>query len=285
MNGAKQLRLLPAPKPLTERLGAEFFLRIAKAPGVYRMFDEAGVLLYVGQSSNLRDRLNSYRHVHPDRDSRKTIRLVHQVRRIEWEVCDSPTSAVLRENELLRTLRPRFNRMNTYPPSCFFIAVQLGEGELRLLLTRDTTIEGRIFGAFKGASPAFAALCRLLFITSNRPGGLAQFPDRLLTALPLRAQRFRVEAGIAGMVADYLAGKSPVLIEHLADVCSTVAMRTPFEQNLMLADLIAAEDFFVRGPKRVKALRERSQVTTEWVEPEALVDFITTDRLEIRGRP
>jgi GIY-YIG catalytic domain len=107
----QQLRLLPAPKPLNDRLGAAFFRGIPRAPGVYRMFDEAGLLLYVGQSSDLRDRLNSYRHVHPDRDSKKTNKLVHLVRRIEWEVCDSAVSAVLMENELLRTLRPRFNRM------------------------------------------------------------------------------------------------------------------------------------------------------------------------------
>ena len=46
---SQQLRLLPAPKPLTERLGAAFFRSIPRLPGVYRMFDEAGVLLYVGQ--------------------------------------------------------------------------------------------------------------------------------------------------------------------------------------------------------------------------------------------
>ena len=56
----QQLRLLPAPKPLTERFGAAFFRGSPRVPGVYRMFDEAGLLLYVGQSSDLRDRLNSY---------------------------------------------------------------------------------------------------------------------------------------------------------------------------------------------------------------------------------
>ena len=80
---SQQLRLLPAPKPLTERFGAAFFRGLPRAPGVYRMFDETGLLLYVGQSRDLHDRLNSYRHVHPDRESRKTVRLVHLVRRIE----------------------------------------------------------------------------------------------------------------------------------------------------------------------------------------------------------
>ncbi len=280
----QQLRLLPVPKPLTERLGCEFFRGIPRAPGVYRMFDEAGFLLYVGQSSDLRDRLNSYRHVHPERDSRKTNRLVHLVRRIDWEVCDSAVSAVLRENELLRTLRPRFNRMNVYPKACFFIGVERDGGLLRLTLTRDTTLTGKLFGAFKGAAWPFASLCRLLFIASHRDVSFGHFPSRLLTTAPLRTQCFGLEESVESLVEDYLAGESVSLVEALTDVCSEVDMRTPFEQNLMLADLVIVEEFFERGPQQVRRLRLRANVATTWVEPEALVDFVATDRLEAAER-
>ena len=118
----RQLRLFAPPKPLTERFGAEFFRAIPEVPGVYRLFAGEGRIIYIGPSQNLRDRLNSYRHVHPERDSRKTVRLVHAVRRIEWEICESPANARLRENELLRTVRPRFNRVNVWPWACFYLA-------------------------------------------------------------------------------------------------------------------------------------------------------------------
>jgi len=277
----QQLRLLPAPKPLTERLGPAFFRDIPRMPGVYRMFDEAGLLLYVGQSSDLRDRLNSYRHVHPDRDSKKTIQLVHLVRRIEWEVCDSPVSAVLRENELLRALRPRFNRMNVYPKACFFIGVERDEGLLRLTLTRDTTINGKLFGAFKGAAWPFASLCRLLFIASRRDVDLGHFPSRLLTTAPLRTQSFGLDESVASLVEGYLAGESASLVEALTDVCSEVEMRTPFEQNIMLADLIAAEEFFERGPMKVRRLKLRANLDGNWLEPQTLVDLLAVHRLEV----
>ena len=277
----QQLRFLPAPKPLNERLGSTFFRGIPRAPGVYRMFDEAGLLLYIGQSSDLRDRLNSYRHVHPDRDSKKTNRLVHLVRRIEWEVCDSAVSAVLRENELLRTLRPRFNRMNVYPKACFFVGVEREEELLRLTLTRDTTMSGKLFGAFKGAAWPFASLCRLLFIASHREVDLGHFPSRLLTTAPLRTQSFGLEDSVALLVEDYLGGESVSLVEALTDVCSEVEMRTPFEQNLMLADLIAVEEFFERGPRKVKRLKMKVETKTDWVEPEVLVDFLVAARLEV----
>jgi len=278
---SQQLRLLPAPRPLTDRLGAAFFRGLPRAPGVYRMFDEAGLLLYVGQSRDLHDRLNSYRHVHPDRDSRKTVRLVHLARRIEWEVCDSPVSAVLRENELLRTLRPRFNRMNVYPKACFFIAVDREEGLLRLTLTRDTGAPGKLFGAFRGAAWPFAALCRLLFIAGHTNLSLGHFPSRLLTTVPLRTQGFGLEEALAQQVEDYLAGDSMGVVESLIGVCSDVQMRTPFEQNLMLADLISVEEFFGRGPAKVRRLRQQSDGAADWVEPEALVDFLAANRLEV----
>jgi hypothetical protein len=278
---SQQLRLLPAPRPLTDRLGAAFFRGLPRAPGVYRMFDEAGLLLYVGQSRDLHDRLNSYRHVHPDRDSRKTVRLVHLARRIEWEVCDSPVSAVLRENELLRTLRPRFNRMNVYPKACFFIAVDREEGLLRLTLTRDTGAPGKLFGAFRGAAWPFAALCRLLFIAGHTNLSLGHFPSRLLTTAPLRTQGFGLEEALGQQVEDYLAGDSMGVVESLIGVCSDVQMRTPFEQNLMLADLISVEEFFGRGPAKVRRLRQQSDGAADWVEPEALVDFLAANRLEV----
>ncbi|MEN9677417.1 MAG: hypothetical protein RIS76_3313 [Verrucomicrobiota bacterium] len=277
----QQLRLLPTPKPLNERLGREFFRGIPGVPGVYWMFDEAGELLYVGQSRDLRDRLNSYRHVHPDRDSRKTVRLVHLVRRIEWEVCDTPVSAVLRENELLRTLRPRFNRMNVYPKACFFIALDREQGLLRLTLTRDTATPRKLFGAFRGAAWPFAALCRLLFIASHSSMSLGHFPARLLTIAPLQTQSFGLEAAFTQRVEDYLAGEAADLVERLTEVCSQVEMRTPFEQNLMLADLVSVEEFFERGPQQVRRLRRRANVVTTWVEPEVLVDFLAVDRLEV----
>src|SRR5437016_7983464 len=84
---AIQMRLFPAPNPLVERLGAEFFRRAPASPGVYLMSGEGERLLYVGKAKNLRQRLNSYRHVQPERASRKLVRLIHEVRAVVWEVC------------------------------------------------------------------------------------------------------------------------------------------------------------------------------------------------------
>src|SRR3954464_5704812 len=104
----QQLHLFAAPRPLLERLGADFFSSVPSEPGVYVMTGADQRVLYIGQSGNLRARLGSYKNAKPDRAPRKVIRLIHQVRAITWEKCETPQAARLRENELLRLHRPRF---------------------------------------------------------------------------------------------------------------------------------------------------------------------------------
>ncbi|MFN7139483.1 MAG: nucleotide excision repair endonuclease, partial [Limisphaerales bacterium] len=166
----KQLRLFAPPKPLFETFGSDYFRKLPKSPAVYRMYDQQGRLIYVGQSKNLRQRLNSYRYVHPDRSSRKLVRLVHSIATIEYELCDSETAAKLRENELLRQFRPRFNSLNTWPKAHCFIGMHWEPEQLTLSFTRETPGQTEnYFGAFKsGCLQGYMALLRLLWILGRK---------------------------------------------------------------------------------------------------------------------
>jgi excinuclease UvrABC nuclease subunit len=66
------------------------------------MSGSADRVLYVGQSANLRQRLNADHHLTPERASRRLTRPVPKVRTITWEVCANPLAAQFRENALLR---------------------------------------------------------------------------------------------------------------------------------------------------------------------------------------
>ena len=65
--------------------------------------------MYVGKARNLRKRLGSYRVANPERMPRRIIRLLHQVRRIEWDVCPTEEAARHREELLICVLAPKFN--------------------------------------------------------------------------------------------------------------------------------------------------------------------------------
>lgn len=105
-----QLWLFDPPKPLVDRFGGEFFRSLPAAPGVYLLCGATAGVLYVGKARNLRQRLSSYRVANPERLSRRIVRLLHQVRRIEWDVCASEAAAMEREALLICVLQPRFNR-------------------------------------------------------------------------------------------------------------------------------------------------------------------------------
>lgn len=76
-------------------------------PGVYGMIDEGGELIYVGKSKALRNRLLSY--FSAAAAAAKPGRIIARTRRLVWEESPHEFSALLRELELIRRWRPRFN--------------------------------------------------------------------------------------------------------------------------------------------------------------------------------
>lgn len=106
---AGQLWLFDPPKPLVERFGDDYFRGLPTGPGVYLMCGEAEGVLYVGKARNLRRRLSSYRVANPERLPRRIIRLLHRVRRIEFDLCATEDAARWREELLICVLNPRFN--------------------------------------------------------------------------------------------------------------------------------------------------------------------------------
>ena len=77
------------------------------SPGVYQYYDAAGKILYVGKAKNLKKRVASYfNKVH---DTAKTNVLVKKIVTIKHIVVPTETDALLLENNLIKTLQPRYN--------------------------------------------------------------------------------------------------------------------------------------------------------------------------------
>lgn len=78
-----------------------------KRPGVYGMLDAGGKLIYIGKSKCLRNRVMSYFREHPE--EHKVKRLMSRTEAILWEEQPHEFAALLRELQLIRRFRPRFN--------------------------------------------------------------------------------------------------------------------------------------------------------------------------------
>jgi len=101
------------------------------SPGVYLFKDSDGVVLYVGKAKNLRRRLQSYRNAGRRKPHQKMRMLIREAAAIEVRPTDSEREALLLENELIRSLRPRHNVDGAF----FFLYPAVG-----LLRTNGQTI-------------------------------------------------------------------------------------------------------------------------------------------------
>lgn len=174
---ATQQLLFPDPQPLVERLGRDFFRRLPECPGVYLMRDASDVILYVGKAKNLRRRLNSYRVANPDRMPRRHLRLLRAVVHIELQQCPNELSALARESELLRAVRPKFNRAGTWRAPPRFFAWRCVEQQLLLAVAETPERYWRWHGPLGGAAVVLhAVLGRLLWLAVHPRAGFATLP-------------------------------------------------------------------------------------------------------------
>lgn len=265
-----QLRLIPAPQPLVERLGDDFFQSIPRLPGVYRMYDGSGLLVYVGKAGDLRARLGSYRRV--SGQSRKTVRLIHAVRRIEWDVCETETAARLAENDLIRRMRPRFNRAGTWPRSARYIRVEEREGGFRLSLAAE--VGGECHGPFRGGPGwALAAMGRLLWLAWRVRADVAALPRRWVVCETVRVLELEHSEAPGWLpdVRQFLKGDNDGLMARL--VASMPPPTERFDQAYLAQQFETVEAFYRHGPLRNRRLRERFGWAGEVLTPERLDDW------------
>lgn len=201
------------------KFGADFLAGVPETPGIYRIYDAAGALLYIGKARDLRRRLAQYRTTRRAKRDRKRRVLVKSAARIVWDVCASELDAELTEIRLIQALRPRENVAGAFSFLYPFIGICVDDRETHFCLTTSpAAFPGfELHGAFRSrevTGEAFFALMRLLrFVGHSTPRSRR---DRLRTARHSYVFGFRrLPESWPAMWSRLLRGASPEALEEL----------------------------------------------------------------------
>jgi DNA polymerase III subunit epsilon len=151
---ARCLKSPPAPVALPDLMLDD----IPEGHGVYTLYGENGVALYVGRSSNLRTRVTS----HFSGDGR-TKRISEEVRRVDWTQTAGELGALLRESRLLNHLAPLHNRRVRQPGQTWTWrwSVETPAVAPQLSAVTDACDSDELYGLFRSRASALDALREL----------------------------------------------------------------------------------------------------------------------------
>ena len=125
-----------------------FLATVPHQPGVYRMLDEAGGILYVGKAKDLTKRLSSY--FRRDPGSEKTRALVRHIRAIEFTVTHTETEALILEHNLIKQHQPKYNILLRDDKSYPFILLSHHRHPRVSIHRGPRKVAGDYFGPYPG---------------------------------------------------------------------------------------------------------------------------------------
>ncbi|MCC6621831.1 MAG: GIY-YIG nuclease family protein [Deltaproteobacteria bacterium] len=160
------MSLPPSARRFDTKFGAELLAEVPREPGVYRFFDAAGEVVYVGKAKDLRRRLSQYR-VARGRRGKKPRLVVADAVELDWQTCASELDAEITEVRLIQSLRPRHNVVSAYDFLYPYIGARAEGHEWRLCLTTRPELfpEYAFHGAYRSRETtalAFFSLVRLM---------------------------------------------------------------------------------------------------------------------------
>lgn len=261
------------------QLGDAFLETVPRVPGVYRVLDARGEVVYVGKAVNLRRRLSQYRNATRRKKHRKMREIVKSAASIAFEPCATELEAELREAALIRDLRPRWNAAMAF--SFLYPMVGLGTtdpGLLSIALSSRPAERPELdwHGAYRSrevTGEAFFALARLLRHVGHREKTARRARGERTYAFSFR----RLPRDSSEAWAAFLRGEDRGVLSSLV-LALAEKPKARSDRAAVQADLDALDRFFRHEARR---LREACRRVGEarWPVPQ-----VERDALFIRAR-
>ena len=218
-------------------------------PGVYRMIDGRGDVLYVGKAKNVKKRVQAY--ARPAGLDTRIERMIAATRRLEFVVTRTETEALLLEANLIKRLRPRFNVVLRDDKSFPYILITSDHWAPQILKHRGArTRPGHYYGPFASVwavNRTVNALQRAFLLRScsdpffesrTRPCLLYQI--KRCSAPCTKEIEFQDYSVLVREANDFLSGRSKKVKDQLADEMEKASAGLDFERAAIYRDRLAA---------------------------------------------
>ncbi|MHA7819001.1 MAG: excinuclease ABC subunit UvrC [Erythrobacter sp.] len=230
-------------------------------PGVYRMLDARGDVLYVGKARSLKARVANYTQVR--QLTGRLQRMVSQCRAMEIVTTNSEAEALLLEAQLVKRFRPPFNVHLRDDKSFPFILLRADHPFPRIHKHRGARrAKGNYYGPFASAGSVNTTLNALqkLFLLRNCTDSFFNNRDRPCLLYQIKrcsapcVGRISEEdyAGLVDQAKDFLAGKSGKVQADLEAQMAQAAQDLDFETAAILRDRLRAATF-IQGSQAINA--------------------------------
>lgn len=216
------------------------------SPGIYKMYDGDGNLLYVGKAKNLLNRLRQYIDISKLETHKQIMRLL--VNRVEWETTQNESDALVLEQKLIKTLKPKYNIMLTDGKMYPMLALTKHEFPRLLKFRGKLSQKKDVFGpypsvhALNDTIKTIQRVCKLRTCTDtfmnnrSRPCLLYQI-GRCSAPCCLPQPDYDKNVQLARRI---LTGDSEPIIADLTKTMKDFSDKTDFENAAIMRDKITA---------------------------------------------
>jgi excinuclease ABC subunit C len=223
--------------------------RLPGKPGVYRMLDRAGELLYVGKARNLKARVESY--VRLGGHTARIARMIAETAAMEFTLVETETEALLLEANLIKRLKPRYNIILRDDKSFPYILIRRDHPAPQIVKHRGArSKDGDYFGPFASAKAVGRTLNTLQKAFLVRSCSDSVYESRTRPCMLYQIKRccapcvgyasLDEHAALVDDAKAFLSGKSDELRRRLQTEMAAASEDLDFERAARLRDRIRA---------------------------------------------